>query len=103
MKKPKRFKSRKEWDNHLIENFLEVIKKIGSPKEIANFLNTLLSSEEKKNISRRLAVIDLLKEKNTYKEISKIIWVSPGTISAIKKSLLNHKNYRSKHGIYEKM
>jgi len=102
MKKLEGFKSRKEWENYLIERFLEIIKKIDSPKEIAIFLNKLLSNEEKNIISRRLAAIALLKEGKTYKEISEILWISPATISAIKKSILNSKNYRSNYEFYKK-
>ncbi len=100
MKKVERFKSRKELENYLVERFLEIIKKIDSPKEIAIFLSNLLSDKEKNILSRRLAVTALLKEGKTYKEISEILWISPATISAIKKSLLNSKNYRSNYNLY---
>ena len=102
IKKIERFKSRKERENYLVEKFLETLEKANSPKKISNFLNNLLSDKEKINISRRLAVIALLKEGKTYREIGEILWISPGTISVIKKTLLNYKNYRSKHSFYGK-
>ncbi len=102
MKTFERFKSREEWENYLVENFLETVEKISSHQKIVSFLDNLLSDEEKRDISRRLAVIALLREGKTYKEISEILWISPGTISAIKKTLLNYKNYRSKHSLYGK-
>ncbi|NCQ02696.1 hypothetical protein GW816_01415, partial [Candidatus Wolfebacteria bacterium] len=101
MKNINEFKSRKEWENYLWRVFLKNVEKSKLEKRLANFLNNLLSETEKKNIVRRLTVIFLLKQGKTYKEIGEILWISPGTISAIKKSLLNYRNYRSKYDFYK--
>jgi len=101
MKNINEFKSRKEWENYLWRVFLKNVEKSKLEKQLANFLNNLLSETEKKNIVRRLTVIFLLKQGKTYKEIGEILWISPGTISAIKKSLLNYRNYRSKYDFYK--
>lgn len=102
MKNIGKFKSRKDWEAYLWEMVLKNIEKLSSKNELRSFLNALLSKTEKKNITRRLIVISLLKQGKTYKEISEILWISPGTISAVKKSLLNYKSYKSKHSLYRK-
>jgi uncharacterized protein YerC len=102
MKNIDEFKSRKEWENYFWKAFVKNVEKLKSEKRLANFLNNLLSKTEKKNISRRLMVIYLLKKGKTYREIGEILWISPGTISSIKKSLLDKNDYKSKHSIYRK-
>jgi len=101
MKSIDKFKSRKDWEGYLWETVLENIARLNTERELKSFLNSLLSEAEKKNISRRLIVFSLLKQGKTYREIGEILWISPGTISAIKKSLINKENYRSKRGIYK--
>ncbi|OIP75124.1 MAG: hypothetical protein AUK06_02400 [Parcubacteria group bacterium CG2_30_36_18] len=104
MKNIDEFKSRKEWERYLWEAFLKSVEKSKSEKQLTSFLNNLLSETEKKNIVRRLTVISLLKQRKTYKEIGEILWISPGTISAIKKSIGNTailKNYYSKYSFYK--
>jgi len=61
MKNINEFKSRKEWENYLWRVFLKNVEKSKLEKQLANFLNNLLSETEKKNIVRRLTVIFLLK------------------------------------------
>lgn len=101
MKNIDEFKSRKEWEVYLWEIILKNIGKSKSEEKLRNFLNNLLSETERKNIVRRLTVISLLRQGKTYREIGEILWISPGTISAIKKSLLNYTNYRSKYDFYK--
>jgi len=101
MKNINKFKSKKDWEGYLWETVLENIARLNTERELKSFLNSLLSEAEKKNISRRLIVFSLLKQGKTYREIGEILWISPGTISAIKKSLINKENYRSKRGIYK--
>jgi len=101
MKNIDKFKSRKNWEEYLWETVLENIARLNTKKELKSFLNSLLSEAEKKNISRRLIVFSLLKQGKTYREIGEILWISPGTIRAIKKSLFDKENYKSKRGIYK--
>ncbi len=85
------FSSRKEWENYLWKEF----SKIASNKKLELFLNNLLTNQEKRNIIRRLAIISLFKKGMNYHQISEILWLSPNTISSIKKSIGNgeYKSY----------
>ncbi len=94
IKEINQFRMRKEWEKYLWEEFLKEFEK-ANPKESAKFLNNLLSDDEKFSITRRWAVIVFLKEGLSYKEIGRILWISPNTISAIKKSIEKRSNYRS--------
>ena len=95
MKEISQFKSRKEWEEFIWMKFLESLEKNKSKKQIGEFLNSLLSTDERKMIIKRLVAISLIGGGKTYKEIGEILWISPTTISAIKKSLNNNLGYRS--------
>lgn len=82
--------------------FLDDIEKVGSKKEIAELLDNLLSPNEKILISKRLAAVALIKSGKSYREIGRVLWVSPGTISAIKKSIYLPVNYKSNRYYYGK-
>lgn len=98
MKEIDEFKSREEWEEYLWKEFLENIEKASSKIKIADFLNNLLSDDEKKDLVRRWTTIILLKQKMTYREIGEILWISPSTISAIKKNIKNDNlSYQSQH------
>ena len=59
----------------------------------------IFSEKEKQIVVYRLMVADSLKQGMTYREIGDDLWLSPQTISAIKKSLLSksgdYESYRS--------
>ena len=76
------------WSEELWENLLETISKTKSKKEIKQLFEKLISKDEKNMILKRLAVIALIKSGNSYQKISEILWLSPNTISAIKKMFL---------------
>ncbi len=94
-----KFEQRKKeltiWEADIWTKFLKKIEEANLKKEIAELLDNLLSSNEKILISKRLAAIVLIKEGKSYKEIGKILWISPGTVSAIKKSVYLSANYKS--------
>jgi len=85
------FSSRKEWENYLWKEFLKRV----NDKKLELFLNNLLTNQEKRNIIRRLATISLFKKGMNYRQIGEILWLSPNTISSIKKSIGNgeYKSY----------
>ena len=83
------------WELNIWSKFLVNIEKANSKKEIAKLLDNLLSSNEKILISKRLATVALIKGGKSYREIGKILWISPGTVSAIKKSISLPANYKS--------
>ncbi|MEK7547052.1 MAG: Trp family transcriptional regulator [Patescibacteria group bacterium] len=83
------------WEENVWSKFLDNIEKASSKKEIAELLDNLLSSNEKILISKRLAAMALIKNGKSYREIGKILWISPGTVSALKKSVYLAANYKS--------
>ena len=85
------FSSRKEWENYLWKEFL----RIANNKKLELFLNNLLTNQEKRNIIRRLATMSLFKKGMNYRQIGEILWLSPNTISSIKKSIKDgeYKSY----------
>ncbi len=97
-----KFQSRKEWENFVWQKLLENIRGIKSKKDLGEFLDSLMSEDERKMVIKRLLAISLLKQGKTYKEIGEILWLSPNTISAIKKSIGSDLGYRSDVMLNEK-
>lgn len=95
MGKTPNLKSRKEWEGAIWPGFLEDIKRADSKKKIARLLDNILSSNEKKLISKRLAALTLIRAGASYKEIGRILWISPSTVSALKKSIHKAAQYQS--------
>jgi len=95
MKELEEFKSRKEWEQYIWKEILEKLAGAKSKKEISAILSRLLSSYEKKMMIRRFIAMRLIRSGRTYREIGEILWVSPTTISAIKKNLLLANGYQS--------
>lgn len=96
MEKIFKFKSKKEWGESAWLNFLKDIKKTKSEKELKELLNILISAKEKNFITRRLMAVYLIKQGKSYREIGNILWISPTTISAIKRSVLKKSNYQAR-------
>ena len=96
------FNSRKEWENYIWLKFIDNIRKAGEKQKAEKFLNNLLTEKERKIIAKRLATLALIKEGRSYKEIGKILWISPGTISSLKKSIKKDNGYRSERHYNEK-
>lgn len=94
-------KSAEKWAMFLWTEFASRLSKTKSAKELKLMLEKLLSEDEKKMIARRLATIGLLKSGKSYKEISEILWLSPNTVSSIKKNVIaNHVHYKSYRDFY---
>ena len=87
----KNFKSRKEWEESM---WLDILNVLESKNNFKEFLNAFLTENEKEMLRNRVLTTVLLKEGRTYREIGNILWISPGTISAIRKGLKN-SNYKS--------
>lgn len=90
-----KFKSRKEWETAIWEKFLENIRRSKSEQKFKEFFNSLLSASEKKIIINRLIAISLIAQGKTYRQIREVVWVSPNTISALKKMLKKHSEYQN--------
>ena len=89
------------WTEDLWDVLINKITFSNSREEVRRILENLISDYEKKMILKRLGVIALVKIGKTYRETSNILWLSPNTISSIRKNLLNksqnYKNYRKFH------
>ena len=78
------FSSHKEWET-------AYWRKISESKEL---LQLLITTYERRNIVRRAAALEGLAAGKSYRQISRELWLSPQTVSAIKKAV-SEKNYRS--------
>ncbi len=90
-----------KWSEQLWAKLLDKISKLNDGQEIRHILEKLISEDEKKMILKRLAVIALLRSGKSYREIGEILWLSPNTVSTIKKNIFgNHKHYKSYLAFY---
>ena len=82
------YPSRKEWENACWNEILKS-KKI---------IKTLTTSYERHNLVMRVAVITGINLGKKYKQIAEELWLSPQTISGIKKTLKEngYKSYRER-------
>jgi uncharacterized protein YerC len=80
----KNYSSRKEWENVCWQ---EIIKS-------EKILKLFVTQNERHNIVMRIAALDGLISGKSYKNIGDELWLSPQTISGIKKALQENK-YRS--------
>jgi len=78
------YSSREEWETACWRKILE-------SKEL---LPLLITSHERRDLVRRAAAMDMLISGKSYQEIGNELWVSPQTISVIKKAM-NENAYRS--------
>lgn len=97
MDKNLKIENRKYWEESAWKEFLKNAEKDKSAKRLVEFFDNILSSSEKKEIMKRLAIFSMLKAGKSYKEISEILWVSAKAISAIKKSIIENKGYKSSY------
>jgi len=82
----------KKLEEKVWQEFLNKLRHAISSKNSEEVLETLLSSYEKKELARRLAIISLLNEGKTYRRISEILGVSHQTIRAVKKCVLENSS-----------
>ncbi|MDP3948705.1 MAG: Trp family transcriptional regulator [bacterium] len=74
-------------EENIWRKFLENVENAGHKHETAKFLDSILTANEKKLISKRLAALALIKSEKSYREIGRILWISPSTVSGLKKSI----------------
>lgn len=94
--KRKLIRTAKDLEKLIWDKVLEEFSKAKSTKEIDGLLNNLLTSQERENIARRLAVFSLIRKGQSYRKISEKLWVSPVTISVIKKTIFGNRGYHSR-------
>lgn len=89
-------RSAEKWSEQLWNGLITKISQLNSKEKIRQILEKLISENEKRMILRRLTAIALISSGKSYKEIGEILWLSPNTVSTIKKNILgNHKSYKS--------
>lgn len=71
------YSSRKEWE-------IECWERIKNAKTLLHFF---ITPHERHNIIMRVVVSQMINSGKSYREIGKILWVSPQTISSIVKSI----------------
>lgn len=99
---PNEFKSREAREAYVLKILTEELARISSAKEIERFLSALLTAREKKQMVGRVMAASLLRQGRSYREIGEATWLSPTTISAVRKSLLAKEGYISRHTRKEK-
>ncbi|OGM90441.1 hypothetical protein A2999_01385 [Candidatus Wolfebacteria bacterium RIFCSPLOWO2_01_FULL_38_11] len=87
------FKSRKEWEEFIWQKFTERLKNTKTSEQLKEILESVLGSREKNFMIKRLIAIALISQNKTYREIGEIIWLSPNTISSVKKNLFRKSIY----------
>ena len=92
-----KFKSREEWGAHIWKKIVNGLSEVHSAQKIEKLLNMLLTMYEKKQIIKRASTISFLKQGKSYNEIGELLWLSPQTISAIRKSLRAQTGYISNY------
>src|SRR3989344_4262956 len=90
-----KFKSRKEWGKYVWSVLIKEMAKSNSIKELEKILDVLLTSHEKQQMIRRASAVSFLKQGKSYREIGQILWLSPNTINAIRKSIRTQEGYVS--------
>jgi uncharacterized protein YerC len=91
------------WAERVWDEFLEKIVKSRTKTEAKKLLGKIISEYEKEDIIRRLAILALIRQGYSYKKIGEILWVSPQTISGIKKSIMGGEEfYRSQRSLRKK-
>ncbi len=87
------FKSRKEWQEYIWQEFIKKLYKAKSAKQTQEYLESFLSARERDLIIKRIIATALISQGKKYREIGEILWLSHNTISAIKKGLLKKTIY----------
>ena len=92
-----KFKSKNEWESYIWAKIVKGFAESNSAKEIEKSLDMLLTRHEKIQIINRASAISLLKREMSYREIGRMLWLSPQTISAIRKSIRSEGGYTSRY------
>lgn len=98
-----KFRSREEWEQHIWKKIEEKLSGADSTGEVGDILNLLLTAHEKRQIIKRVSAISLLGQGKSYGEIGELLWLSPQTISAIRKSMRSGAGYVSGYGKHKKL
>jgi len=93
MKNLSEFQTRKEWQEFIWLEFIKKLQETKSAKQLQETVEIILSAKEKDLIIKRLTAAFLISQGKKYREIGDILWISHGTISAVKKNLSKKSIY----------
>ena len=94
---PSTFKSRKEWKQYVWKIIIDGFVRSVSAQEIERTLDMLLTTHEKEYVIKRAAAISFFEQGKSYRDIGEMLWLSPTTISAIRKSMVQKNGYVSRY------
>ncbi len=78
------------------DNLLEKLTRAKTKNQTGRIINALFSDYEKKIVVKRLAALALIHAGNGTREIMRALWISPATISALRKNFFGNPNvYKS--------
>ncbi|MEK7191941.1 MAG: hypothetical protein AAB646_00275 [Patescibacteria group bacterium] len=98
---PIRGKKAEKWMEDLWRELINKLFTSHSKEEVKKILESLISDYEKKIILKRLGVIAFARMGKSYRETGEALWLSPNTVSTIRKNILGSKaNYRSYRRFY---
>ncbi len=88
---------RKEWEEHAWNSLLSYLHKLTSA-ELKSFIQIVASPRERHDILMRATAIDRLQKDAAYRTIGKELWLTPQTVSAIKRALIEgqFKSYKER-------
>ncbi|MFH1162338.1 MAG: Trp family transcriptional regulator [Candidatus Jorgensenbacteria bacterium] len=89
--------SRKEREAQAWKQFIEDLARTSLVKNIEQSLVALTTAHERAQIVKRVAALELLQQGKSYNEIGRILWLSPTTISALRKSARGGAGYVSSY------
>jgi Trp operon repressor len=87
------FRSRKEWEEHIWEILTQELAQADAAEKIGQILKLLITESEKKLIINRAVAISMIQQGKSYREIGRLLWLSPTTISALNKSIRQEGRY----------
>ncbi|MBU6142052.1 hypothetical protein KGO95_02960 [Patescibacteria group bacterium] len=96
------YETREAWKKEIWTRLADGLASMDLSGDVNEFLSTVITQKERDQIINRFAAIALLREGKSYKEIGEILWLSPQTISAIKKSIRGRSSYVSRRTRHQK-
>ncbi len=89
-------KHRTEWKEFLWNILSEKLTETRTKDQTGKIINALFSEYEKSIITKRLAALALIRAGKGTREIMRVLWVSPATISALRKNFFGNPSvYKS--------
>ena len=83
---PSAFSPRRAWDEAAWNALVARLHRSASPLLFKEALTTLMTALERARVVRRAAALSLFLEGLSYRAIGRELWITPDTVSAIKKA-----------------